>query len=375
VIDTATATVIATIPVGSDPFAVAVNPAGTMAYVPGEGSNTVSVIDTATATVTATIPVGNGPRAVAFTPDGTAAYVVDISGNDVSVISTATGTVTATISVGRFPTGVAIAPDGTAAYVTDSSFVSANNSTVSVISTATGTVTATISGFDEPFGIAFPALAPASPPAVTSVSPVTGTTAGGTTVTISGTNLSRATAITFGAGHSATAVSCTATSCTATSPAGTAGTVDVQVTTPGGTSATSPADHYTYLTPFTFTGFLLPVLNPPFVNRRIAGRDSFMRFTLGGNKGLAVIAAGYPTTQQVRCRTLVPTGRPAPAASDGFTYTPLTRVYDYAWNTPAAFRGTCQKFTLTLTDGSTHTAYFAFLPTGPTSRPGPGHRP
>ncbi|MCM2425090.1 IPT/TIG domain-containing protein [Streptomyces sp. RKAG337] len=83
-------------------------------------------------------------------------------------------------------------------------------------------------------------------PTVTAVSPASGPAAGGTAVTVTGTNLTGVTAITFGAGNPATAVSCTDTSCTATAPAGT-GTVDVQVTTPGGTSATSAADQYTYI--------------------------------------------------------------------------------------------------------------------------------
>ena len=37
-----------------------------------------------------------------------------------------------------------------------------------------------------------------------------------------------------------------ATSITATAPAGAAGTVDVTVTGPGGTSTTGAADHFTY---------------------------------------------------------------------------------------------------------------------------------
>ena len=36
------------------------------------------------------------------------------------------------------------------------------------------------------------------------------------------------------------------TSLTAVAPAGTAGTVDVRVTTPSGTSPVVPADHFTY---------------------------------------------------------------------------------------------------------------------------------
>jgi hypothetical protein len=84
-----------------------------------------------------------------------------------------------------------------------------------------------------------------SPPAVTGVSPGAGPTAGSTSVTITGTNLGSATAVDFGTTQ-ATITNDTATSITATSPAGSAGTVDVTVTTPGGTSATSNADKFSY---------------------------------------------------------------------------------------------------------------------------------
>ncbi|WP_182449822.1 IPT/TIG domain-containing protein [Streptacidiphilus sp. P02-A3a] len=194
-------------------------------------------------------------------------------------------------------------------------------------------------------------------PTVTSVSPATGTTAGGTTVTITGTNLTGATALTFGSTNATSFTCATATTCTATTPPGTAGTVDVRVTTVGGTSATSSADHYTYVTPFTFTGFLLPVLNPPFLNPRVAGLPVPVPFSLHGNKGLGVTAAGSPTSQPVNCATHAPTGTPTATT---LTYIPLLGIYTYNWKTPTTYHGTCQQFTLTLTDRSTHTAYFAF---------------
>src|SRR5205814_8582260 len=71
--------------------------AQTRAYVTNNGSNTVSVIDTATNTVVATIPVGFRPFGVAITPDGTRAYVTNENSNTVSVIDSATNTVVATI--------------------------------------------------------------------------------------------------------------------------------------------------------------------------------------------------------------------------------------------------------------------------------------
>jgi YVTN family beta-propeller protein len=148
VIDTATNTVVATIPVG-DPYGVAITPDGTRAYVGDTNSRTVSVIDTATNTVVATIPVGGNPYGLAITPNGTRAYVGEYLSNTVQVIDTATNTVVATIPVGGNIYGVAITPDGTRAYVGDSS-----SGTVQVIDTATNTVVATIPVGGNPYGVA-----------------------------------------------------------------------------------------------------------------------------------------------------------------------------------------------------------------------------
>ncbi|MBO0759270.1 MAG: hypothetical protein J2P54_25805 [Bradyrhizobiaceae bacterium] len=60
------------------------------AYVANDFSNTVSVVDTATNTVAATIPVGRGPVGVTVSPDGSKAYVTNHFSNTLSVIDTAT---------------------------------------------------------------------------------------------------------------------------------------------------------------------------------------------------------------------------------------------------------------------------------------------
>ncbi|HEY1989790.1 MAG TPA: fibronectin type III domain-containing protein [Acidimicrobiales bacterium] len=82
-------------------------------------------------------------------------------------------------------------------------------------------------------------------PSVTSINPATGPAAGGTSVTITGTNLTGATSVRFGATSATSFTVGSATSVTAVAPAG-SGTVDVTVTTPVGTSATSAADQFTY---------------------------------------------------------------------------------------------------------------------------------
>ena len=118
-------------------YAVSSATAGTaiLAYVANGSSNTVSVINTTAdpPTVVATVPVGIFPLAVAITPDGARAYVTVVGANAVSVINTTADppTVEATVPVGCCPFGVAITRDGARAYVTDQ-----NENTVSVINTA-----------------------------------------------------------------------------------------------------------------------------------------------------------------------------------------------------------------------------------------------
>jgi hypothetical protein len=83
-------------------------------------------------------------------------------------------------------------------------------------------------------------------PTVMRLSPATGPATGGTKVTITGTELEGATSVTFG-GTPATIVSVngSGTKVVVTAPAGT-GSVDVIVTTPGGSSPPVAADRYTY---------------------------------------------------------------------------------------------------------------------------------
>ena len=82
-------------------------------------------------------------------------------------------------------------------------------------------------------------------PVVTGISPSQGPAAGGTPATITGANLTNATAVKFGTVAATSFTVSSATQIVATSPPGT-GVVDVTVTTAGGTSATLPADQFSY---------------------------------------------------------------------------------------------------------------------------------
>jgi len=153
VINTATNTVVTTIPlVGGPPAGLAVAPNGSRAYV-ANGSRGLAVIDTATNTVVAEMAVSGIAQRVAFVPNGTRAYVPTYP--SVSVIDTSTSTLIATISGLANVEDVAITPDGKWAYVTQTGDVyqseggGGHGNSVAVIDTASNTVVATV-----PVGIA-----------------------------------------------------------------------------------------------------------------------------------------------------------------------------------------------------------------------------
>jgi capsule polysaccharide export protein KpsE/RkpR len=82
-------------------------------------------------------------------------------------------------------------------------------------------------------------------PTVTRILPNTGPSSGGTVVTITGTNLAGATAVHFGRALAKIDKIVSGGKIKVTSPKG-SGTVNVTVTTSGGTSAKTTADLYTY---------------------------------------------------------------------------------------------------------------------------------
>jgi YVTN family beta-propeller protein len=149
-------TVAGTFGVATGPRAGAVAPDGTLAYVAGSGTRTVSVVDLATNAVVADIPIAAGPPFnIALTPDGSRAYVTVYdaagrTGDSVVVLDTQTRAVTATIPTERYPYGVAVAPDGRRVYVTNH-----DANLVSVIDTASNAVVNKIAVKPNPHGIAF----------------------------------------------------------------------------------------------------------------------------------------------------------------------------------------------------------------------------
>jgi IPT/TIG domain/Fibronectin type III domain/Abnormal spindle-like microcephaly-assoc'd, ASPM-SPD-2-Hydin len=128
------------------------------------------------------------------------------------------------------------------------------NSTTITATTPAGsvgavTVTVTVNGQSGSLANGFTYVAP---PTVTSVSPNSGTTTGGTAVTIGGTNFAAGATVTFGTAAATNVAVLNSTTITATTPAGSVGAVTVTVTNLGSQSG-SLANGYTYVVVPTVT--------------------------------------------------------------------------------------------------------------------------
>jgi hypothetical protein len=170
-------------------------------------------------------------------------------------------------------------------------------------------------------------------PTVTGLNPTSGTEAGGTPVTITGTGFTGATAVDFGTTAATNVTVVNDTSITANSPAGT-GTVNVTVTTPAGTSATSPADQFTYtaVTAPNVTG-LSPTSGPEaggtmvtITGTGFTGATAVDFGTTAATNVTVVndtsITADSPAgTGTVNVTVTTPAGTSATSPADQFTYT------------------------------------------------------
>ncbi|HSV39945.1 MAG TPA: ExeM/NucH family extracellular endonuclease, partial [Nocardioidaceae bacterium] len=109
-----------------------------------------------------------------------------------------------------------------------------------------------------------------------------------------------------------------------------------------------------------FSGFFSPVSNPPVFNPVNSGQAIAIRFSLDGDQGLAVLAAGSPTSAPASCLTGEPTGAAQPTSTTtGLAYVAATDTYIYPWKTAKSWTG-CRLLTVSLADGTTHEALFRF---------------
>ena len=101
-------TKVAEIPVGQEPYCVAVDPRGGDIFVTNGADGTVSVISPATLRVIRTFAVGTEPRGCAMTPNGERLFVANHTAGTVSIINTSRRRVIGTVNVGGNPFAIAV---------------------------------------------------------------------------------------------------------------------------------------------------------------------------------------------------------------------------------------------------------------------------
>ncbi|KQW78548.1 hypothetical protein ASD03_26050 [Ensifer sp. Root127] len=265
----------------------------------GEITGTPTAAGTFTLAVTATgatsgvavasyiIVIAAAPLPVSLTPaEGSAltAGVVGAAYNDGS-ISAAGGVGTITFSATGLPAGLII--DEASGKVTgtptaDGAFTI--NVTATAVTSGSASASYTI------------VVAPA-PPSLTGISPATGSTRGGTALTITGNHLIGTTSVMLGSVAAASIVVVSNSQITAIAPANAAGSTDVSVTAPGGT-ATLPAA-FTYIAPtLTFS----PASGS--IPGGVAGVEYTRAVSVsGGTAPYSYSATGLPEGMDIEART------------------------------------------------------------------------
>jgi hypothetical protein len=115
---------------------------------------------------------------------------------------------------------------------------------------------------------------------------------------------------------------------------------------------------------YNFAGFFSPIDNPKVVNKAKAGSAIPVKFSLGGDEGLDVLATGSPSSQAIDCDTsdsVDAIEETVTAGSSSLSYDATTDQYTYVWKTDKAWTNMCRQLEVSLIDGSTHVAYFEFV--------------
>lgn len=87
-----------------------------------------------------------------------------------------------------------------------------------------------------------------------------------------------------------------------------------------------------------------------------------VKFSLGGNLGLDVLAPNSPTSSAYTCTGTTEDAIEVTvtAGASSLTFDPTAGQYVYVWKTDKTWGGACRKLTVTLKDGTLHQALFKF---------------
>jgi hypothetical protein len=300
----------------------------------GLSATTINVVNSTTITCITPARTAGAVGIIVTTEEGPSGefssftYIIPPSITGISPSSGSTeGGTNVTITGTSFIGATSVTFDGLAATTINV----VNSTTITCITPArstgaVGIIVTTLYGTSS----AFSPFTYITPPVISSISQLTGSTLGGTNVTIRGTNFTGATLVTFG-GLSATSLSIVnSTTITCITPARTTGAVDIIVTTGGGPS--DAFSSFTYITPPSITD-ISPSSGSTLggTNVTITGTN-FTGATLVTFGGLAATSINIVNSTTITCITrdrsagagdvgiIVTTGGGPSGAFSSFTY-------------------------------------------------------
>ena len=228
-------------------------------------------------------------------------------------------------------------------------------------------------------------------PTVTGISPASGPETGGTVVTITGANFTGATSVSFGGvpAFGFTVLSDTQIA-VSSPPVSMSGVVDVMVSTPSGTSATSSGDKFTFLGPPTVTS-VSPTSGPAGGGNTVTidgtsflaatalkfGTTAATTFTVISFSSITATAPAGTGTVDVTVTT--PLGTSATSSADQYTYTATAPgaptglgvsslgvgQATLEWTAPSSNGGSAiTSYTVTITDTTTSTTLTPIVVSG-----------
>jgi hypothetical protein len=119
--------------------------------------------------------------------------------------------------------------------------------------------------------------------------------------------------------------------------------------------------------PYPFNGFFQPIDNGGVYNKAKIGSTIPVKFSLGGDKGLNIFAAGYPqVSKPIACGSnpaVDAVEEYSTATNSGLKYDSVANQYIYNWKTESTIKaGECRQLIVKLADGSVaKTANFTFF--------------
>lgn len=260
---------------------------------------TVTVTDANSATATNTFSLTVNGGVTATQAIATKTLITNNAAAPFTPVTGGGGTVPLTYSISpALPAGLSLASATGAISGTPSSASPLTTYTVTVTDAngATGTATFQLAVYDAA--------------SVTGITPNSGSTGGGTSVTITGTGFLGATAVKFGATNAASFVVNSTTQITAVSPAGSPGAVSLVVTAPGGTGSAT----YTYVN-------LLGLVSTPSSTTQVGQPYSQTNVASGGTSPFTytITSGALPPGTSLNASTGLVSG--TPSGGGNFSYT------------------------------------------------------